>query len=343
MPKGTHAGQHQLHHKPQTTTNHTTNSGNKPTMVLQTDPTQSSSPAAISITIILFAIVTYLLYKFVLSPEPTEPTAARNTTSSVIPHATPTSRSSTRGANSHNNVTSNAASDEYFSCGTHRHPSHLDPPEKWDRSTSLSKYLSSGIVPFRSTHAAGYETNLQEESPENEVISNNRKDRARIFAKLFSLTAPDHGKKKPPPNRGANIVVTVYPMDAGCKKLQKALMLLGTYYNLFVLVDGVGLGGKPKEHREFVTKFREEMLNANKEGSESMHLNSLILPPHRIILLSTSAGRVAFVRQLSGVELIVDGDEKVTKELERFGHRVLVYPKVVGGDGSSALGKFLIP
>lgn len=310
-------------------------------MVLQTDPTQPSSLTAICTTIIFFAIITYLLYKFVLSPVRTEP----NTTSSVIPHATPsvqTSRS-TRGANNHTNVTRNASSEEYFSHGTHRHPPHLIPPEKWDRSTSLSKYLSSGIVPFRSTHAAGYETNLQKESPDDEVVSKNRKERARIFAKLFSLAAPEDGKKKPPPNRGANIVVTVYPMDAGCKKLQKALMLLGTYYNLFILVDGVALGGKQKEQRGFVAKFREEMLNTNKEGSESMHLNSLILPPHRIILLSTTAGRVAFVRQLSGVELIVDGDEKVTTELERFGHRALVYPKVVGGDGSSALGKFLLP
>lgn len=122
-------------------------------------------------------------------------------------------------------------------------------------------------------------------------------------------------------------------------------MLLGTYYNLFVLVDGSDIGGSMKEQSEVVKKFRKEMLNMSEEASEAIshRLNEQILPPHRIVFSSTTAGRVAFVRQLNGVELIVDGEQKVTRELERFGHRVLLYPKGSKGDGSSALGKFLIP
>ena len=199
-------------------------------------------------------------------------------------------------------------------------------------------------MPFRSTPANGYETRLQKKLEADDLIINNRKERARIFARLFTL-AGDDGKKKPPPNRGANIVVTIYPEDANCVKLQKVLWLLGTYYNLFVLVDSSNLREVPlEEQRNVVRQFRQEMVNGDKmaETESSHQLNSKILPSHRIVFSSTTAGRVAFVRQLNGVELVVDADEKVTTELERFGHRVLVYPKSEVPGGSS-LGKYLAP
>ena len=199
-------------------------------------------------------------------------------------------------------------------------------------------------MPFRSTPANGYETRLQKKLATDDLVMSNRKERARIFARLFSLTGDD-GKKKPPPNRGANIVVTIYPDDAKCVKLQNALWLLGTYYNLFVLVDSSHLRvSSMEEQRNAVRQFREEMVNANKVAEiESSHqLNSQILPSHRIVFSSTIAGRVAFVRQLNGVELVVDADETVTTELERFGHRVLVYPKSEA-TGASSLGLFLVP
>jgi hypothetical protein len=264
-----------------------------------------------------------------------------------------TQRNTTAPSSSRTAVSTNSSADndEYFSYGAHRHPPHLIPPVTWDKSTPLTKYLLQGVVPFRSTPANGYETRLQKELSEEFLIVANRKERARIFARLFSLTTTEEaGAKKPPPNRGANIVVTIYPLDVSCVKLQKALMLLGTYYNLFVLVDGSGIfqgnsSEKQKEHREYIRNFREELLQKTTTTvRESSHkLNSQILPPHRIVFLTTTAGRVAFVRQLHGVELVVDGDEKVTKELERFNHRVLLYPREGKSDGISALGKFLVP
>jgi len=166
-----------------------------------------------------------------------------------------------------------------------------------------------------------------------------------------------------PPNRGANVVVTVRHDEVSCAKLQKALFLLGTYYNLFLLIDGsgaslcadgssgAGIGGGSdgeKERREFIKKMRLEILNqgtAEEDASSKEYkLNADVVPPHRIGVASTSKGRVAFVRQLHGTELVVDFDENVTKELERFGFRVLVYPQAKeGGEGISALGSFLIP
>eukprot|EP00804_Cyclotella_cryptica_P006300 CCRYP_010139-RA/>CCRYP_010139-RA protein AED:0.16 eAED:0.16 QI:0/-1/0/1/-1/1/1/0/319 len=316
------------------------------------------------VSLFLFAIISYLLYKYVLSPAQTQPTPS---SSVVTQRNTASSSRSTAPSSS----TTTAATDGYFSYGTPRHPPHFIPPDKWDRSTSLSKHLLQGIVPFRSTPAHGYETRIQKQSSSHDdvdMIVTNRKERARIFARLFSISTStgEEGsslkKKQPPPNRGANIVVTIHPSDVSCIKLQKALMLLGTYYNLFVLVDAGNLfangngddaGVKEKqqqmkEQRECIQKFRSEILNSNELTATttmamSFRLNSQILPPHRIVFLSTPEGRVAFVRQLHGVELVVDGDEKVTRELERFGHCVLVYPRDGGEGGYSALGKFLVP
>ena len=90
-------------------------------------------------------------------------------------------------------------------------------------------------------------------------------------------------------------------------------------------------------------------------SSSTYQLNSQILPPHRIAFTSTTKGRIAFVRQLSNkAEFVIDYDTGVKNELERFGFRVLLYPKMmmnamkVGGEGeggstTSSLGKFLIP
>ena len=52
------------------------------------------------------------------------------------------------------------------------------------------------------------------------------------------------------------------------------------------------------------------------------------------------------MRQLQGTELVVDFEEGMTGELERFGFRVLLYPENSNceeGETISALGKFLIP
>ena len=76
---------------------------------------------------------------------------------------------------------------------------------------------------------------------------------------------------------------------------------------------------------------------------------------HRIIVTTTSIGRVAFVRQLVDTELVItypdnddydddDDDSVVTTELVRFGFRTLIYPNNnTANNGYSALGNFLIP
>ena len=69
-----------------------------------------------------------------------------------------------------------------------------------------------------------------------------------------------------PPDRGANVVVTMRSDDARCVRLQKALYLLGTYYNLFVLVDCASSSSRDfiaddADLRRFVRRIQSELLN----------------------------------------------------------------------------------
>eukprot|EP00584_Thalassiosira_punctigera_P009414 CAMPEP_0172545562 /NCGR_PEP_ID=MMETSP1067-20121228/15460_1 /TAXON_ID=265564 ORGANISM="Thalassiosira punctigera, Strain Tpunct2005C2" /NCGR_SAMPLE_ID=MMETSP1067 /ASSEMBLY_ACC=CAM_ASM_000444 /LENGTH=342 /DNA_ID=CAMNT_0013332327 /DNA_START=1 /DNA_END=1029 /DNA_ORIENTATION=- len=325
-------------------------------------------------TILGFAAISWLLWKFLLSPpaptgaSPSSSTATAGGTSSARTGGAGASSSSTSAART-SSIRGTAAISKKdsevapFSFGRSRRPPHLVAPEGWERtkSSDLSGCLVQGVVPFRSTPAAAYEARLKEESaasddaasaagegeksPPADPIVVNRRERARVFARMFS--AGSGGGR--PPNRGANIVASIKHAELSCAKLQKALFLLGTYYNLFLLVDGSGAStacGDDKEVKEFVNEMRSELLNQGLDGSDpsgGYKLNAQIVPPHRIAFSSTSKGRVAFVRQLHGTELVVDFDEDVTKELERFGFRVLVYPKDGGGGESSALGNYLIP
>ena len=80
----------------------------------------------------------------------------------------------------------------------------------------------------------------------------NRRERARIFACMFSATWAVSGGC--PPNRGVDIVVTIHHTEMSCSKLQKALFLLGTY-NLFLLIDGSGVSsvsGNDMEVKDFI-------------------------------------------------------------------------------------------
>jgi hypothetical protein len=73
-------------------------------------------------------------------------------------------------------------------------------------------------------------------------------------------------------------------------------------------------------------------------------LTAEVLPDHRIIFASTVAGRVAFVRQMQRIELVLDFDPEVKTLLSRFGHKVVVYGQNVGWSASgSRLGEDLLP
>jgi len=120
-----------------------------------------------------------------------------------------------------------------------------------------------GVIPFRYTRASVYESShsvklsgsgVKLEKDDAVVVANaasqmaHRKDRARIFTKLFSSTRTESSGIAQPPSRGSNVVLTVPSAEVDCTKLRKVLFLIGSYYNLFLLValdnhnDGDGDG-----------------------------------------------------------------------------------------------------
>merc|ERR1711862_262727 len=96
----------------------------------------------------------------------------------------------------------------------------------------------------------------------------------------------------------------------------------------FVVVDASSnIVDEEKEMRDFIKKSRALLLNEDSDVSQqhqkTYRLDKTLLPPHRVTLTSTVKGRIAFVRQLAGTQLVLDYDENVTNELTRFGFRVL--------------------
>ncbi|KAL7461865.1 hypothetical protein ACHAXS_002271 [Conticribra weissflogii] len=347
-------------------------------------------------TLFMFAVISWVVYRFVLHQNPTRSAPPQPDASTGVagPMEGATRTSNVPSANNDNLLS--AEGGNCFCHGSPRHPPHLIPPEGWAENgsqVSLSGCLVHGVIPFRSTLASFYESRLKNEVNEEthithrkisggddkDCIAANRRERARLFARLFSnhlnggTSTYSSDKMKPPPNRGANIgkfpfwnscydsserkdsdlffslvvVVTIHHIDVTCKKLHKILFLLGTYYNLFVLIDvsGSSLGNKTESNINYANRVRYELFKSNEIdiGGETFVLSSEILPLHRIVLSTAVAGRVAFVRQMHGVELVLDSEEKVATELRRFGFRVLLYPTSSSGEGASCLGNVLLP
>ncbi|KAL3773980.1 hypothetical protein ACHAW5_000580 [Stephanodiscus triporus] len=195
-------------------------------------------------------------------------------------------------------------------------------------SSSSSSYgpdcLVHGVVPFRSTTASSHEcrapppaaaaaTAARHEGVDK-IMAINRRERARIFARILPLLlrvpvpSPARERRRPPHVRD----------DSRCARLQKALYLLGTYYNLFVIVDVSSPSSRADEASSsslsgaFVGRVRSELLNEDRGPDETTTTTGAtpqarrrVLPRHRIAFSNTSRGRVAFVRQLHGTELVM--------------------------------------
>ena len=137
-----------------------------------------------------------------------------------------------------------------------------------------------------------------------------------------------------PPAKGTTIVIAIPSNDAECPKLRRVLYLLGTYYNLLLILA---------VDESFSEKDRMDKIKALRGDDPSTRLSADVLPDHRIVVASTVAGRVAFARQLQRIELVMDFDPEVTNNLSRFGHRVVVYGENAKVEmGTSKLGNHLL-
>jgi hypothetical protein len=231
-----------------------------------------------------------------------------------------------------------------------------------DRSAQIAaaggfNLLSDGLVSFRHCAASSYEQTRLDADRQNA----NRKERARVLSRLLDLDAaaseaqPKGGNRAanssngggilPPPPKGATLVVSIPSSDVGCAKLRRVLFLLATYYNLFVILV-VPPSSTEINRVEAVAKLRGSGSQhpAAPDDDDDGSLSLDVLPDHRVVAASTTAGRVAFVRQLQRVELMLDFDPEVKGLLTRFGHKVVLYgqgaasPASARAAGSSRLG-----
>lgn len=211
-----------------------------------------------------------------------------------------------------------------------RSPPHLSVMSARITQAGGLNVLSDGMVAFRHNKVAAHESSL-----ESTVQAKNRKERAKVLSNLLSGS---DGAVSTPPVKGGAVVVAVPLADIACEKLRRVVYLLATYYSLLLIVT-VDSSFKPKDMKSSLNRLR-----GNAEESSS-YLAPDILPDHRVTASSSVTGRVAFVRQLQRIELVLDFDVEVKESLSRFGHRVIVYGvnyDKVTSESQSKLGNTLL-
>ena len=120
----------------------------------------------------------------------------------------------------------------------------------------------------------------------------------------------------PPPAKGSTVVVSLSQSHLleEQDQVSRCLLVLGTWYNMIVLVE---VKDDKVEKDTLVKPLRKGV-------------SEQALPTHRILLCQSVTGRVALVRQLARVALVVDWEEEVSKQLERFGYKVALVPQGLG-------------
>jgi len=181
--------------------------------------------------------------------------------------------------------------------------------------------LVDGILPFRFTSnsvLSRYNNTTASATSDDEVLT--------MLASIFLHKQNDSSII---PSRGSNIVLS---LDASSlplqnEKLTKMLTILGTTYNLFIIISLSSIAITPtitnnnnvKNTEEKVSYYREKLYQMMGSTCAS---NTIILP-HRIIASTSLTGRVAFVRQLKP-DIVIDFDSDMSEQLSRFGFRVVV-------------------
>lgn len=222
-----------------------------------------------------------------------------------------------------------------------RVPPHVSPESAKIAVNGGSNILVDGIVAFRNSKAA-----CEDEMLTKEQMSENRKDLARVLSRLLSGADGSGTSISAPPSKGSNVVVSFKLSDVGCEKLRRVLYLLATFYNLFAIV--VVQNNEQfewKEREDVIARLRGcDKLSSIDSTSSREPLSSNVLPSHRVVAATSVTGRVAFVRQLERIDLVLDFEDEVKDLLTRFGHKVYVYSKVEMScvSGVSTLGNALL-
>lgn len=192
-----------------------------------------------------------------------------------------------------------------------RVPPHLSEASSKITQAGGSNVLNDGMLAFRHSKVASHESSLSADQQ-----MKNRKERAKV---LSNLLADSNGVVSSPPVKGGAVVLAVPLEDIGCEKLRRVVYLLATYYSLLLIVT-VDSSFQPKDMKNILSRLR------GADGDDNTtYLAPEILPDHRITASCSVTGRVAFVRQLQRIELVLDFDAEVKENLSRFGYRVILY------------------
>ena len=180
------------------------------------------------------------------------------------------------------------------------------------------KVLVDGLVAFSHTKAGDIFTSTNSGS----TI---RTERAKVLSRIASAPGVT---MKTPPSKGSTVVVSLSSSRLDdTANVSSFLYTLGSYYNLIVIIHVHNIDGNNfKEQQQKRRQLQDRLLSPNNKQNDTMRLTEDILPKHRILISSADTGRVALVRQLSKVELVIDFDSNVQSELGRFGYMVAVIP-----------------
>eukprot|EP00980_Cylindrotheca_fusiformis_P013486 scaffold3437_cov113-Cylindrotheca_fusiformis.AAC.53 len=196
--------------------------------------------------------------------------------------------------------------------------------------------LIDGLVAFSHTQASSSLSS-------GGTSAMDRTERARVLSRLLTTASASTGTVVPPPGKGSTIVVALSPLETSLmassdkqkKQLSHILSILGSYYTLIVVgtISNTNANASTSTTTTTAAMMKEQEKNQKQMQDilfSSGELTESILPKHRILMASSKIGRIALVRQLARVELVVDYEDEVQKELGRFGYKVTVIPKLSG-------------
>jgi hypothetical protein len=250
-------------------------------------------------TLVVFGIISIVLYLFILRPLALARPSQGNASSSDNPELS-TNFTEDSTASTLQKTTS-------WPVVTRK------PPHATKCSESI---LVQGMVSFRNSTAATYESTM-----DPATIDVNRKERARILARILSLdsSGPNESDSNIKlPQRGGWIVVSVPEEDVMCPRLRRILFLLATYLSVIVIISV-----KDSSTDEYIQQLIDKIRGS--DVSSSVQLPEAVLPSHRIVAAQSLIGRIAIARQLGTVEFVLDFDTEMKSQLVRFGYKVIVY------------------
>jgi hypothetical protein len=181
-------------------------------------------------------------------------------------------------------------------------------------ATNASAVLVDGLVAFRHSHAfvaANDDSTVAENNNNSATI---RKERAQVLSRMIVNTA-----NLKLPAKGSVLIVSLSERDCSDPASQRVLYLIGTYYNLLVMI--VVVATATSENNTVLSRCTMALRTT---------VPATVLPNHRILASTTVAGRVALARQVERVELVVDPSTEVKSQLERFQHSVVCYQTSLG-------------